>query len=166
MRAAAVSLCASLRPSVFNTAILTAGEKKKKKDKKEKKLLSPPISACADPTACCKIPSLSKLQYPLFRDTKRAGQQRCFQCSHVLNIWSIYHTNVSHLQKSRENDFLAGQPFIQQNAYVLFVRYISRTCDSVISLKFWWFSKMWTSSIWAIPVCIYRGYKQPQKYTE
>lgn len=54
MRAAAVSLCASLRPSVFNTAILTAGEKKKKKDKKEKKLLSPPISACADPTACCK----------------------------------------------------------------------------------------------------------------
>lgn len=60
MRAAAVSLCASLRPSVFNTAILTAGEKKKKKDKKEKKLLSPPISACADLTACCKIPSLSK----------------------------------------------------------------------------------------------------------
>lgn len=34
--------------------------KKKKKDKKEKKLLNPPIFACADPTACCKIPSLSK----------------------------------------------------------------------------------------------------------
>lgn len=59
MRAAAVSLCASLRPSVFNTAILTAGEKKEK-GQKRKKLLSPPIFACADPTACCKIPSLSK----------------------------------------------------------------------------------------------------------
>lgn len=36
MRAAAVSLCASLRPSVFNTAILTAGEKKRKRTKKKK----------------------------------------------------------------------------------------------------------------------------------
>lgn len=40
MRAAAVSLCASLRPSVFNTAILTAGEKKKRKRTKKKKSCS------------------------------------------------------------------------------------------------------------------------------
>lgn len=78
MRAAAVSLCASLRPSVFNTAILTAGEKKKKKDKKEKKLLSPPISACADPTACCKIPSLSKLQYHYLETQREQASKDAF----------------------------------------------------------------------------------------
>lgn len=114
---------------------------KKKKDKKEKKLLSPPISACADPTACCKIPSLSKetaCSSIHYLETQREQASKdaftVFSCAeHLINLPYKCFT----FAKSRENDFLAGQPFIQQNAYVLFVRYISRTCDSVISLKFW-----------------------------
>lgn len=115
--------------------------KKKRKRTKKKKSCSvlPFLPVQIQLHAAKSLHYLRKRHAPVFiiqrhKESRPAKMLSVFSCAeHLINLPYKCFT----FAKSRENDFLAGQPFIQQNAYVLFVRYISRTCDSVISLKFW-----------------------------